>query len=644
MKYRSDISGLRALAVVPVVLYHLNPALVPGGYVGVDIFFVISGYLITSILAKDLGEGHFSLLRFYDRRIRRIVPAYFAMALLTAIAALVLLPPDLLVGFGESLRSASIFFANRYFLSVTHYFGATPDTQFLLHTWSLSVEEQFYLAWPLVLAVLFHPRLARVRPFVVYALLAASLFIATRNVVDRPLAAFYNANGRFWELLLGAVLALGLVPPVRGRWVPEAMAGVGLAMILAALALFDHHTVFPGLSALVPTIGALLLLWAGEQGRSTIVGRLLSFAPFAGIGLISYSLYLWHWPILAVYRYLTLGVQPGLVREALLLAVMVVVSILSWRFIEAPFRRHGPSNARSEWISVGVGLVALGMLVALAWVMIATNGLPGRTSAAFLKAQTLAAEPWRGQKSCLLAPRPDVPCRFGDMDPQAPLIVLWGDSFADHHAPALDALGREDKFGLLQLTKAGCAPEAPDPALGSMVTGETRACNAFRANALEQILSEPRVQLVIIGGNWPGGAALEPSMQKLQTAVDRIAAAGKPVVLVATAGQFSLGGGRCLLRFRFLGLDESWCNETRATSDAVALPLEKSLRAIADGRPGVSVFLPRALFCDAQACRPSSTDGLPLFRDNGHLNLSGSFLTIPAWRDFLAGVRGHMVR
>ncbi|OYX13551.1 MAG: hypothetical protein B7Z15_06885 [Rhizobiales bacterium 32-66-8] len=329
MRYRPDISGLRACAVVPVVLYHLNASLVPGGYVGVDVFFVISGYLITALILADLGARRFSLVTFYDRRIRRIVPAYALMALATALAALVILPPAQLVAFGESLKAASIFFANRYFLSATGYFDAGAE-QLLLHTWSLSIEEQFYLAWPLLLVVVSHPRLVRFRGLLVWALLLLSLFAATRNAIRLPERAFYNAGGRFWELLMGAVLALNLLPHLRRQAVAEGIAALGLAMILAALALFNHDTLFPGATALLPTGGALLVLWAGEGGRTTYVGRLLAWTPLVGIGLISYSLYLWHWPVLAVYRYVTQA-TPGLTAGMVLLALMLALSVLSWR-------------------------------------------------------------------------------------------------------------------------------------------------------------------------------------------------------------------------------------------------------------------------------------------------------------------------
>lgn len=632
MRYRADIGGLRALAVIPVVLYHLDERLVPGGYVGVDIFFVISGYLITALLARDLEERRFSLLSFYDRRVRRIVPAYAAVALVVSLAALILLPPGMLVAYGKSLQAASTFFANRYFLSATGYFGAAPDEQFLLHTWSLSVEEQFYLAWPLLLALLFHPRLARIRPYVIWALIIASLVVSTRNAVLRPAPAFYNSAGRFWELLLGAVLALGYLPRLRARWQVEGVAIAGLGLIVFAYAMFDHATIFPGASALVPTVGALCLIWAGEAGRTTWVGRALSLKPLVWIGLISYSLYLWHWPIIAIHRFLTFR-SPDLLEGVGLFVAMLAVSTLSWRFVEAPFRRHGPAGAASEWRSVGAGVAVLASLAGLAWIMVATGGLPGRATAAYLEAERTVGTYWQGRATCLLGPGgimpPEGQCRFGDPDPQAPVVALWGDSFGDHYGPALDRLGLEEGFSFWQVTKAGCAPLAPDPELGPLARAEQQACNAFRAQSLARLVEDPQVRLVVIAGNWANDPPT--ARVRLATALDALSAAGKPVLLVDSAGRFPTGGGRCVLRRRFAGADEAVCDVTRAASDAAAAPWERWLQSLADAGERRSLFRPRLIYCVATLCRPTA-DGVPLFLDGGHLNVAGALHGVEAWR------------
>ncbi len=278
MKYRADISGLRALAVVPVVLYHAHAALMPGGFVGVDVFFVISGYLITAIIAGDLAQGRFSLLTFYDRRIRRIVPAYALVMGGTLLAALVSLPPLMLAFFGKSLEFASVFLANKHFLATAGYFQPGVEELPLLHTWSLAVEEQFYLFWPLALFALSH-RACDASGAWWCGRCSSLRFMCEpecRAAAEQRLLQFHlpglGASG-------GGVLALGLLPRLRGRLLPELAALIGVGLIGWALFTFSRTTVFPGLNALFPVGGALLILWAGEEGRQTLVGRVLGLAP-----------------------------------------------------------------------------------------------------------------------------------------------------------------------------------------------------------------------------------------------------------------------------------------------------------------------------------------------------------------------------
>ncbi|WP_454915362.1 acyltransferase family protein [Xanthobacter sediminis] len=625
MRYRADISGLRALAVIPVVLFHANPALAPGGYVGVDVFFVISGYLITSVIAADLGKGGFSLARFYDRRVRRILPAYALMALVTTLAALVLLPPALLMGYGDQLKAASTFLANRYFLSVTSYFGPAAEEQPLLHTWSLAIEEQFYLFWPLLLVALAHPRLKRLAPYVVFALIAASLFVATRNAVLRPAPAFFNFTGRVWELLLGGALALGLLPRLKRPLVAEALAAAGVVLILAAVALFDRHTLFPGASTLVPTVGALFVLWAGEEGRATRAGRLLSLAPLAFIGLISYSLYLWHWPILVFLRLMT-GPHLSPAEVAGAVAAAVAMAAFSWRFVEAPFRRAGFATLRTELRSIGLGLGALAALVGVGAILSLTHGLPGRASARALEAERAAADAWKATDLCLLGPNQSMPpaaCRFGDRAPGAPQIALWGDSLANHHAPALDEIARRMGFGLVQVTKAGCSARLPEGEGAAPRTAEARVCDDFRAAALKAILDDPAVRVVVVGGNWDAGGTLEEALASLAAAVRQITASGRGVVLMAPTVAFASGGGRCVARRRFMGLDDDGCAMPAAEAAARSDGVEAALAALAEGAPLVRVVLPRLRFCDASACRPL-IDGQVAMTDGGHLNVAGA--------------------
>ncbi|MFG1477568.1 acyltransferase family protein [Xanthobacter sp. V4C-4] len=649
MRYRADISGLRALAVSPVVLFHADPALAPGGYVGVDVFFVISGYLITSIIAADLAKGGFSLARFYDRRVRRILPAYVFMAVVTTLAALVLLTPAMLMGYGDQLRAASTFLANRYFLSVTSYFGPAAEDLPLLHTWSLAIEEQFYLFWPLLLAGLFHRRLRRALPYVVVAIIAVSLVLATRNAVLRPAPAFFNFGGRIWELALGAVLALGLLPRLRRQQVAEALAAAGVVMILGAIVLFNKSTLFPGATALVPTLGALFILWAGEDGRQTRAGRLLSVAPLVWVGLISYSLYLWHWPLLVGLR-LVAGPHPPVAQLAVTVAAAVVLAAVSWRYVEAPFRHVSFTGLRGELRSIGLGVAALAVLVAVGFGLSRAQGLPGRASAAALAAERAAADQWKGTDLCLLGPNraePPAACRFGAETPGAPLIALWGDSLANHHAPALDDLARRAGFGLVQITKAGCSARLPDMEGGAGRTTEAGVCEAFRAAAMKAILADPAVRIVVVAGNWDAGGRLGEALDSLAVAVAEITASGRGVIVMAPPVAFASGGGRCVARRRFMGLDEAGCDTPAADAALRGSAIEPALLALQAASPLVRVVIPRARFCDDTTCRPL-IDGAVAMTDGGHLNVSGSLALRPeigaALESLLAALpsRGHV--
>ncbi|OZA77247.1 MAG: hypothetical protein B7X76_10595 [Azorhizobium sp. 39-67-5] len=319
---------------------------------------------------------------------------------------------------------------------------------------------------------------------------------------------------------------------------------------------------------------------------------------------------------------------------------MVAISAFSWRFIENPFRRHGPSTTRSEWTSVGAGAAMLALLVAIGTLFTATDGLPVRASAAFLKSEQTVNTFWRGREACLVGRTNDRErdCRFGDPRPEAPYFVLWGDSQGDQHGPALDAVARDMGMGFLQLTRPGCAPIAPDPAASGWQSRAVQDCNASRADALKRIVDDPKIAFVVISGRWSNETSLEWATGQLKEAVDRITAAGKPVLLVAPPGVFPTGGGRCLVRRAFMGADDAICGRSRAESDAEGTPLEAALRAMAQDRSDVAVFAPRTLFCDAQACHPRKGD-VPLYYDGGHLNVEGSLFLTRAWKDALTGLR-----
>ena len=332
-RYRRDIDGLRAVAILPVLLFHAHVPGFSGGYVGVDIFFVISGYLITGIIAREVDQGRFSILRFYERRFRRIMPALALMMLaVLAASAWLYLPADL-ASVPKSALAATLFVSNLWFFTDTGYFAGGADVKPLLHTWSLAVEEQYYIGFPVLLMLLARAG-SRWRSAIVATLALLSLSLSVFMQRDTSGFAFYLLPTRAWELFAGALLALGCIPAIRQRWKREAIAWGGMAAIMLAVACYDRDTLFPGIAAMAPVLGAAALIHAAPGTRAA---RLLGCPPLVGVGLISYSLYLWHWPLIVFTEYATDMPLAGYTRIAVIAAALIA-ALVSWRFVERPFR------------------------------------------------------------------------------------------------------------------------------------------------------------------------------------------------------------------------------------------------------------------------------------------------------------------
>ena len=336
VNYRAEIDGLRALAVLPVILFHAGFSWFSGGYVGVDVFFVISGYLITTIIIAELAEGRFSLTVFYERRARRILPALFFVMLFSTLFALLWLAPSELKDFGQGLIAVSTFWSNVLFWQQSGYFETAAELNPLLHTWSLAVEEQFYIFFPLLLLLAWRISLKFVCLMLV-VIFVLSISAAQWGVYQSPSAAFYLLPMRAWELLIGSAIALYLRfnRPLDSRLANEAISLLGLAMVVFAIVAFDQTTPFPGVYAVLPTLGTALLILCATP--STTVCKVLSLKPLVALGLISYSAYLWHQPVLAFARYRLSADLPDFLLLALCL-LAVAMAWLSWRYVEQPFR------------------------------------------------------------------------------------------------------------------------------------------------------------------------------------------------------------------------------------------------------------------------------------------------------------------
>ncbi len=494
--YRPDIDGLRALAVLPVVFYHAGFGAFSGGFVGVDVFFVISGYLITSLIYPQLCEGRFTFRDFYLRRIRRLFPALFVVVLACLIPAYGLLLPHELEDFGESVASLTLFASNFLFWSEAGYFATTAELKPLLHTWSLAIEEQYYLLFPLLLlgVIRWRPSAALSVTAVVFV---ASLLLAAIMVYSHPEATFYLLPARTWELLLGSLLAMSTLQ-IPTRWAGEVSAMLGVGLITLAVFTFDAATPFPGLSALLPCVGTALVISAGSN-RPTFVTRILACKPLVFIGLISYSLYLWHWPILVFAKhYYVTELNPQTTYS--LLAMALLLSILSWRFVEQPVRRRRDIFTTTRLFrAAGVMMIAL-IVVGLSFD--ASEGLPERLPENVLNILAAAEDKPNRQRDCEgQAPEHlnlQQLCGLGSPSDE-PSYLLWGDSHANMLAPALHAhFSTSNQQGRYAVAN-GCVPLL---GVERVVRDTDVACKYFNQAVFQLLEDNPNIHTVILAARW----------------------------------------------------------------------------------------------------------------------------------------------
>lgn len=496
-QYRKEIDGLRALAILPVLLFHFEIPGLPGGFVGVDIFFVISGFLIGGILWDELSEtGRVSLSRFYQRRIRRLAPVYFAViAACLALGWLIMLPFDFRA-LGKEIISSSVYLSNVYFFTEAGYFDSAAKEKILLHTWSLSVEEQFYIVLPLLLLAL--GRVRRSVPTVLAVLGVASLIACIAVTPLSQTATFYLFPFRAWELLAGVLLAIA-GRERRLSWdVHPALSWVGLAAMAAGVTLLASDPSFPGWKALVPVAGATLVIANGKNANA--VNRLLCTGPLVFIGLISYSLYLWHWPIVTFWGYYFGDLGPLWQRLALI-ALSIALATLSWRFIETPTRRAKIPPLR---LFAGAGL-ATGAALGLGGLIYLQDGLAGRFAPevrTHIAATRDFIQDWR---RCTVPSEGDFAgieiCPIGPVGD--PRLLIWGDSHLRAFKEGLEQAAHEAEVPALVVWHAGCPPLfGLDKTETSATPVQNAACGAANRQ-IETLLDAPgRFDTVLLIGRW----------------------------------------------------------------------------------------------------------------------------------------------
>lgn len=625
MQYRPEVDGLRAVAVLPVLFFHAGFISFSGGFIGVDVFFVISGYLITSLIVEDIKSGSFSLLGFYERRFRRISPALLLVCIVTIPFAWVWMTPREFNDYGQSLFATNLSVSNFLFWKEANYFGAEAELKPLLHTWSLAVEEQFYLFFPLLL-VAWRGRKSLI--WTVMALVLASYALALLLAGRAPAANFYLLPTRFWELGVGALLALA---GANRQWLQgpgaQTLSLAGLALIVGSIFLLDGSRPFPGWWALPPVVGTALVLAFATSG--TLAARLLAWWPLVAVGLISYSVYLWHQPLFAFARIRTFG-EVTTSTYLLLIALTFVLSYLSWRFVERPFRNRRLVSARQLFATIGVvggGLVVFGVVADQ------TGGLPLRhPNKAFASAIDERLRINFGLSSSCEGklPLPDA-CMTSDK----PEVIVWGDSFAMHLVAGI--VQSKPDIALVQFTKSVCGPFID---VAPMVPPDYPAswsadCQAFIDGAKRYVESTPSIRYAVLSspfGQYLGEASSvlyegkvvraspEFIRERMKATLDWFVSRGVTPVVFAPPPRDGSEIGACLARSRWLGSGAERCVLSRAAVDRFGGQVGEFLDDLKRDYRVVDIG---ELLCDDIACKVEDGDVL-IYRDNGHLSYEGS--------------------
>lgn len=655
MKYRPEIDGLRALAVLPILFFHAGFATFGGGYVGVDVFFVISGYLITSIILGEMQAGSFSLVRFYERRARRILPALFVMMFVCLPFAWLWLLPNELEDFTKSQAYVSVFLSNILFHKQSGYFDTVGELKPLLHTWSLAVEEQYYLFFPVFLLLIWRWG-KRIIFGTLLCITLASLAYAHWLVFKKPETAFYLLTSRIWEMLLGALIAIHISGrnsnETQKKWVGDMASAAGFLMIVFAIFGFDKNTPFPSLYALVPTAGAgLIILYANAQ---TLTGRLLGSKVPVSLGLISYSVYLWHQPLFAFARHRSMD-EPGPALLLALICVTIGLGFLSWRYVEQPFRNR-------HWIS-RKGIFASSLFLIAIFLVVATmtrsnNGFPGRIGESVNRIYLpKAMSPWE----CELSPTEVANgriCLIGDKSVE-PAIAILGDSHSIQLLEVLSDSLLQRKQSALVYSEPWCAPLID---FGTEYPPKKPACREYMNTAFEAVKRNAGIKLVILAAEWSNytkgyrwndtGLAyytdrlssekstvenVRAFERALGRARDALRASGKQVLLVKSVPEYEFSVPKYLGKLALTNGTTSLPENRRITSEKFGARNAEAQNAFSATKlqDWAMVVEPYASMCGKGVCDYLDADGNVLYTDSSHLSYFGARLIVDEMAKFM---------
>ncbi len=611
MAYRADVDGMRAVAVMAVLLFHAGLGL-PGGFVGVDVFFVISGFLITSIVTREVQAGEFSYLGFWERRARRLVPAMAVVAMATVAMAYFLLLPHDYKELGQSVVSQTFACANFYFWREAGYFAGPSEIKPLLHTWSLAVEEQFYFVMPGLLMLAHRLWPTRIRAVLITTLLA-SLGWCVYSTTLYPDAAFYLLPARAWEMLLGGVVALSGDFSWLKRGPAEMLSFAGLATVVGSVLFYPAGTPFPGSYAILPCVGTAAMI-AGNSVHQTVTSRLLGWKPVVFIGLISYSLYLWHWPLFAFANYMTPGELPQWLAISLLV-ISVVMGVLSWKFVETPFRNRAllPSRGRV----LGVASIALLTLGGVGVGLHMLNGVRSRFGEDILRLADARTDrnPLRKLHHDLtgsaLAKGPKLLVGSADDEPQ---LIIVGDSHGDAIVPGIVGLCKQQDVPMVAFTRSDTLPLC--------FTGQPRDNSErnFYKTAVAYI-KQSSAQHVMLIARW---SEYEERLNEkdLTATIKGLVELGKHVWLIRQVPEPAGDVPRFLALSAWWGMDDTQIRRSKRDYQSQQTSVDQFLAAVDDDR--VRVVDISARFFESSEFAVAELNGDPLYFDTNHLSTKGA--------------------
>ena len=626
MQYRPEIDGLRALAVIPVILFHAGFDFFSGGFIGVDIFFVISGYLITSIIISEKEKkGFFSLINFYERRARRILPALFlVMAASIPFAYLLFVPPDM-KDFSQSLFATATFLSNFLFFSESGYFDTATELKPLLHTWSLAVEEQYYILFPLILLSTW--KLKRKWVVVILAIVALSSLLLAQWTSDiAPKAAFYLLPTRFWELLIGSFIAFyfSTKKSIKGN---QFFSLLGFILILYSIFIFNEHTQFPSFYTLLPTLGtALIIIFTSSK---TLIYKILSNKIIVGIGLISYSAYLWHFPLLAFAKYKSF--EPlNLYTIIIIIIITFILAYLTWKYVETPTRCVNKFNRKR--------LVYFSVLGSVAFIMLGIYGHISKGLEYRGEFSKLYPIKYLSTSGCRNNALYEGLCiRGGTKEPE---IALIGDSHASAISNQLELALKTSNRSFLLSTSGKCAP-----LIDFIIINKNKDnCINSRKEAFSKIITNKEIKTVVLYAEWAiytkgyrdndrprlmsyksNNATSEfdnPRIFKeaIRSTINQLLAANKHIVIIESTPEFHVRVYDNYAKAKHLNLSIN--DITISTSEYNER--NKEVQSIFGQLNNVSFIRTKKLFCNKEVCSGVSADKNILFSDSNHVTEYGA--------------------